>query len=139
MKKLIFGGDSDHSFWGSIGVTAIRVFAGLALALAHGRGKLPPSEGFIEGVVKMGFPMPIVFAWAAALSEFAGGILLALGLATRLASFFIICTMTVALLFVHGADPFAKQEMAFLYLFIAIFFLFRGAGNISADGLIRGK
>ena len=53
-----------------VGLLGLRLFAGLALAFAHGRGKLPPSERFIAGAGDLGFPVPIVFAWAAALSEF---------------------------------------------------------------------
>jgi putative oxidoreductase len=61
----------------------------------------------------------VVFAWAAALSEFLGGIFLALGLFTRLAAFFIACTMLVAILGVHAADPYQKKELAFMYFFVA--------------------
>lgn len=35
------------------------------MALAHGLGKTPPPEQLIDGVANMGFPMAIVFAWAA--------------------------------------------------------------------------
>ena len=54
------------------GLLALRVFAGLSLAFGHGLGKLPVSSGFIEAVGNLGFPIPIVFAWAAVLSEFVG-------------------------------------------------------------------
>lgn len=139
IKKVIFGGDSDGSPATSLGLGLLRIFVGLSLAFAHGRGKLPPSEDFIKGVGSMGFPLPVFFAWSAALSEFAGGILLALGLATRLSAFFICFTMVVALTQVHFSDPFGKQEMAFLYLFVSLLFLLRGAGGFSVDALIRGK
>lgn len=45
-----------------------RLFVGLSMALAHGSGKMPPSDKFLAGVEALGFPMPIVFAWAAGLS-----------------------------------------------------------------------
>jgi putative oxidoreductase len=86
---------------------------------------------------ELGFPMPIVFAWAAGLSEFLGGIFLAIGLLTRISSFFIACTMLVALLGVHAADPFNKQELAFMYLFVAFAFLLKGAGDWSVDSFLR--
>ena len=84
-----------------------------------------------------GFPMPEVFAWGAGLSEFLGGIFLALGFLTRISSFFIACTMLTALIGVHGADPFNKQELAFLYFFISISFLLEGAGDWSIDSFLR--
>ena len=54
------------------GLLILRVFAGLSLALAHGLGKLPPSDRFIAGAAEMGFPLPALFAWAAALPESLG-------------------------------------------------------------------
>ena len=85
----------------------------------------------------MGFPMPVLFAWAAGLSEFLGGILLALGFLTRISSFFIAVTMLVALIGVHSADPFNRQELAFMYLFVAIAFLLKGSGDWSVDSFLR--
>jgi putative oxidoreductase len=81
--------------------------------------------------------VPVFFAWAAGLSEFLGGILLALGFLTRISSFFIACTMLTALIGVHSADPFNKQELAFMYLFVALAFLLKGAGDWSVDSFLR--
>lgn len=90
MNKLIHNPD--------LGLLLLRIGMGLAMAFAHGLGKLPPSDKLIEGVGSMGFPVPVVFAWLAALSEFAGGILIALGLFTRPASLFLAGTMCTAFL-----------------------------------------
>lgn len=137
LKKILFGGESGLSPLANAGLTLLRIFAGAALALSHGIGKMPPSDGFIEGTAKIGFPLPAVFAWAAALSEFLGGAFLAIGLFTRVSSFFIAVTMLVALLGVHRADPFQKQELAFLYLFIALAFMLKGSGDWSIDNFLR--
>jgi putative oxidoreductase len=107
------------------------------LAFSHGIGKLPPADGLIQGTANLGFPMPVFFAWSAGLSEFLGGIFLALGFLTRISSFFIATTMLVALVGVHGADPFNKQELAFMYLFVALAFLLKGAGDWSVDSFFR--
>ena len=40
---------------------------------------------------------PVFFAWMGAFSEAVGGILLAIGLKTRVAAFLIMCTMLVAI------------------------------------------
>ncbi|MEO7674059.1 MAG: DoxX family protein [Pyrinomonadaceae bacterium] len=137
LKKILFGGESGLSPFANAGLTLLRIFAGAALALTHGIGKMPPSDGFIEGTARIGFPLPAVFAWAAAFSEFLGGIFLALGLFTRVSSFFIAITMLVALLGVHRADPFQKQELAFLYFFIALAFMLKGSGDWSIDSFLR--
>ena len=139
LKKLLFGGESNLSTPANIGLALLRIFTGIALAFGHGIGKVPPPEKFVEGVSKLGFPMPGFFAWAAGLSEFGGAIFLALGLFTRISSFFVACVMLVAVLGVHINDPFGTKEKAFLYLFIALLFMFKGASDWSIDSFIRER
>ncbi|MEO5857959.1 MAG: DoxX family protein [Pyrinomonadaceae bacterium] len=137
LKTILFSGETGLSYLANAGLTLLRIFAGVALAFSHGIGKIPPSEGLIQATANLGFPMPAVFAWGAGLSEFLGGIFLALGFLTRISSFFIAFTMLVALVGVHGADPFNKQELAFLYLFVSLAFLFKGSGDWSVDSFLR--
>lgn len=120
-----------------LGLLLFRVFVGAAMAFGHGLGKLPPSEQLVQGVEGMGFPMPVVFAWAAALSEFLGGVLIVFGLFTRASAAFLGFTMAIAGFVVHGADPFKVKEMAFLYLASCVLLLLSGAGKYSLDRLIR--
>ena len=137
LKQILFGGESGLSVPANAGLTLLRLFAGIALLMSHGMGKIPPSEGFINNTANLGFPIPTLFAWAAALSESLGGAFLAIGLFTRPAAFFICCTMLTALLGVHRNDPFGKQELAFMYLFIAGAFLLMGANDWSLDRFLR--
>ncbi len=109
----------------------------LFFAFAHGLGKLPPSEQFIEGVGTMGFPLPIVFAWSAALSEFVGGLFIAMGLFTRMSSGLLGFTMAIAMFVAHAADPFQRKELAFIYLAICLFLICHGAGKFSLDRVLR--
>ncbi len=124
-----------------LGIFVIRVASGLMMA-THGYGKIF-EEGrmakFTEGVGSMGFPMPEFFAWAAALAELVGGITLALGLGTRISALFIGVTMVVAAFIRHGADPFAKKELALLYLATMIFFLLYGGGKWAVDRMFGKK
>jgi putative oxidoreductase len=122
---------------GDVGLLGLRLFTGLALALAHGRGKVPPSERFVSGVAELGFPLPALFAWAAALSEFAGGFLLAAGLFTRPAACMILVTMLVAGVVRHAGDPFKDKEKAFLFAAIAFACLGLGGGRLALDHLLR--
>lgn len=139
LKEILFGSAAIPSPLPNIGLTVLRLFAGLSMALAHGLGKMPPSAGFVEATGAMGFPLPGFFAWAAALSEFAGGLLLAVGLLTRPAAFFVGCTMFVAAFVRHADDPFGSQEKALLFLVISIAFALIGAGRYGLDSLIRNK
>lgn len=123
----------------AIGDLCLRLFVGVSLGLVHGLGKLPPSEMFVQGVTSLGFPLPGVFAWMAALSEFAGGILLALGLFTRPAAFFVAFTMGVAAFGAHAADPYQKKELALAFFFVGIFYLLNGAKCYSLDAILRKK
>ena len=134
-KKLAFGTDADAN----VGLPILRVFIGAAL-LTHGWGKMFGGlGGFIDGVAQMGFPAPTVLGFLAAFAESFGAILLAVGLLTRPAAFLIVATMAGAALKVHGGQTFGEQEMAWLHLVPALFFLLKGAGQWSLDALLSKK
>lgn len=139
MKRLIFGTTPEAQVSNEFTITLLRVFACLAMALTHGFGKIPPNEMFVNGVSSMGLPAPELFAWLAAITEFGGGILLAIGLMTRPVALLLSSTMLIAGFIVHSADPFNVKEMAFLYLVIYLVFLTRGSGKWSLDHLIYKK
>jgi putative oxidoreductase len=134
--------------------------AGLGLAL-HGLPKVlgfaAGQTGFVTGVAKLGFPVPIVFAWAAALGECVGGVLVALGLFARWAAGVAALTMAVAALLGHHAHghllhalrirrvseetlkAWGNPEMALLYLTAMVAVALMGAGALSLDALRGGK
>lgn len=122
-----------------LGITPLRVFAGLALCLGHGLGKFPVSTAFVTRVDGFGFPMPMLFAWAATATEIVGGLLLAFGLLTRPSAFFIVCTMATAVVFQHANDPFSGKEKALLFGFIALAFLCLGGGRWSLDARLSKR
>lgn len=122
-----------------VGSLVLRLFAGLAMALAHGIGKVPPSERFIDLVGAMGFPMPTFFAWAAAFAEFGGGLLLAIGLATRPAALFLLVSMLVASFVQQAGDTFLERELSLLYCAVAAHFLIAGAGRLSLDAFLARR
>ena len=136
LRRLVFG-SGDTSTATDVGLLLLRLGFGLTMAFAHGLGKIPPSAGFVEGTAAMGFPLPALFAWAAALSEFVGGLLIAVGLATRPAAVLLATTMAVAAFVRHGADPFADKEMALLYLFASLALAAAGAGRYALDRAFR--
>ena len=137
-----------------IGLLVLRL-AGLYLALSHGYGKiggLVSGQGrFLQGVAEMGFPAPLVFAWAAALSEFAGGLLVAVGLLTPWAAGLAGFTMLVAGFGRHHAisrflswlgiapvppetlEAWGNPELAVAYLSVMVAVALLGPGRFSID------
>jgi putative oxidoreductase len=137
LKRLLFGGTGGGSPRADLGLLVLRLYTGLAFVFAHGLVKLRDPAQIIGGLKSMGFPAPTVMVWLAILGEFGGGVLLALGLATRAGAFLVGFTMCVAGLVVHRHDPFQVKELAFAYLAVAICFLFTGAGRYGLDAALR--
>ncbi|MDQ3521826.1 MAG: DoxX family protein [Gemmatimonadota bacterium] len=128
LREVLFGGSGGASPQADVGLMLLRGFTGLALALAHGLGKLPPNPRFVERVSGFGFPAPELFAWASGFAEFGGGLLLAFGLLTRPVAAFIFFNMMVAVLFAHADEPFTGKEKALLFGIVALMFAFVGSG-----------
>ena len=125
----------------NFGLLWLRILMGLGIAY-HGYGKVFGGhvQGLAAGVAQMGLPFPEAFAWAAALSEFAGGLFIAAGLGTRIAAFFVFCTMSVAAFMAHAADPFKVKELALAYWTMAGALMMTGGGKFSLDARIgKGK
>lgn len=140
IRSILLGGTVPSFLAADVVLTAVRIFTGLALALAHGWGKVRDPEGIIGMTGQMGVPFETLFGWAAALTEFVGGLLLAAGLLTRAAAFFIFINMTVAWLgwhWLHADDKFGDMELALLFWFIALQFVVIGSGRFGVDRFLR--
>lgn len=125
---------------GELAWSAVRFVFGASLAFFHGYGKVFGGKmaDFTKSVAALGFPAPTFFAWSASLSELVGGALVAVGLLTRPAAALAGFTMLVAL-YRHRVDPFAKSELALLYLVVLIACVVRGGGAYSLDARLSKK
>lgn len=92
-----------HSSWHSVDAAAVIMRAALGVAfVAHGGQKLFAwfGGGGITGTTayfkSLGYPSPHVFAYVSGIVEFFGGVAIALGLFTVLATFALIVEMVVA-------------------------------------------
>jgi putative oxidoreductase len=139
MRAVLSSGVEIEGALTNVALVVVRFFAGISLAFQHGIHKIPPTEKFIASVSSLGFPLAHVFAWAAGISEFVGGLLLVVGLCTRPASFFILFTMAVAIFARHWSGPFAEKELAVLYAAIALAFLLTGSGRMGIDDSLRRR
>jgi len=125
------------------GLLFLRVMGGAGIAI-HGYHKVFGGQmaDFAKMAIEpMGFPFPLVFAYLSGLTEFLGGIFIAVGLATRLAAFPLFFNMCVAVFMVHmrNKDPLGKMEPALAYLTAVGAILLTGSGAFSLDRIIFGK
>lgn len=110
----------------------LRLFISI-LMLTHGLGKL-----FAFNDLATVFPDPIGFGSTPALimailAEAGCSLLLIIGAFTRLALLPLMFTMLMAILVIHGNDPFAAKELAVIYLGVYFSLFFLGAGKYSVD------
>ena len=135
MRSFLFGGVKLNSALGDLGLLVLRVFTGLSLAYAHGWSKVPPGEEFVKTVTSLGFPAEM--AYLTMLTEFFGGLALAMGLLTRPVALAMVINFAVAGFMSHAADPYVRKELPFLFLAVATMFLCAGAGRFSVDRLLK--
>lgn len=119
-------------------VLLLRIGAGI-LILTHG---LPKVMKVLQGDMAFGDPIGLGPGFSLILSAFAEGIcgmLVVLGLGTRIASVFLIINMAVAFFFFHADDPFGAKELPLFYLIIFIITFLAGSGKYSLDNKLFGK
>ncbi len=116
----------------------VRITAGAMLA-PHGAMKLfGGMDGLIGWFASMGLPPAL--AWYVACLEFAGGILLAAGLLTRLVAAQIAGLMAVIIFLVHWGNGYlwtnGGYEYPLMWALIALAITIRGGGELSLDSLL---
>ncbi|WP_434064230.1 DoxX family protein [Pararhizobium gei] len=117
--------------------TLLRVVAGLLL-VTHGYGKIVNPFGAVGMVESLGFYPGVFWSPLLAATEFFGGILIAIGLFTRPASFAAMIVLLVTVYF-HGvvkAEGLAGAEKSILWAAIFFFFAIRGSNAHSVDARI---
>ena len=109
----------------------LRIITAL-LFMAHGTAKLLgfPSLGFSPEMMSL--------PWIAGAMEIVGGVLLILGLFTRPVAFILSGEMAVAYFMGHAPQGFHPiqngGELAVLFCFVFLYFVFSGPGAWSLDG-----
>jgi len=130
----------------AIGLLILRLGIGLIIA-AHGAQKLfgvwggPGMAKWTQSVQRLRIRPAQPWAWVAALSEFGGGLLLALGLLSPLGSLALMGAMLVAIATVHLPKGFWVSKGGFEFnlslIAGAAALAFTGPGSYSLDGALR--
>ena len=76
---------------------------------------------------------PVFFAWMGAFSEAVGGLFLAFGFKTRIASFLIACTMLVAIFLQKWGQGTWSMLPAMGFLWVSLYNLILGSGRFGLD------
>ena len=120
--------------YSDFGLLIIRVGLGVTFML-HGYPKLTAGREMWEGLGGgLGLPIPVVFGFVAALSEFLGGLMLIGGVFFRVALILLIGVMAGAITYhVKAGDGFKGYAHALELLIVFAGLLFTGPGKYSVD------
>ena len=121
--------------------TLLRLVLGGAM-VHHGIGKVVPAHGldgswlapmehYSHFVASLGIPAWL--GYVSALTEFAGGALLVLGLLTRFTALLVAINMLVALCAVNLHHGYAASEYTLALLAMAVMLVTTGAGALALD------
>jgi putative oxidoreductase len=112
------------------------------MAFGHGLGKITggPEQwaqlgGVVEGIIGFGF-LPTFWGFMAAVAEFVGALLVAVGFLSRPASILLVLNMAVAALSHLTGVIDGSPESALLYGAVFLSLVFTGPGSFSVDEAI---
>jgi putative oxidoreductase len=124
---------SPEPLWGSHGLGIIRIIVGL-LAVYHGHEIFRPEimKGYLEwDLFKGSFGSIKVYAGKTA--ELIAGILLTLGLYTRVGAIILIGTLGFITFFVGNGRFWYEDQHPFMFVLFGILFFTMGPGSFSLD------
>lgn len=111
--------------------------------IESGWGKLHNLPKIVAYFTELGIPAPQIQAPLAATAELVCGLLLLVGLATRIASLPLIITMIVAIITARRADLNGISDLfgfiEYLYIVLCLWLCAHGAGPLSLDAIFAKR
>jgi putative oxidoreductase len=128
MQKIL----STKGTW-HIGIMVVRIMVGIYI-FRYGR-ELFHIDELLKFLTGFGWPLPVFSGYAAKVIELVGGVMLGLGLLTRIVSVLLMIVMMGVILTMGGGDIFNAEGAALFFLLFANF-CFAGPGKFSLDYLL---
>lgn len=128
MQKIL----STNGAW-HIGIALVRIMAGIFI-FRYGR-ELFNIDDLLKFLTDVKWPLPVFSGYTAKIIELAGGVLLALGLFTRIVCVLLMIVMLGVTFTMGGGDPFNSEGASLFFLLFANF-CFAGPGKLSLDYLL---
>lgn len=118
--------------------TLLRLVAGGFLVI-HSASKIVDPFGAVQMVEGLGFYPGVFWSPLLAITEFFGGILLAIGLLTRPAAFAatIVLLVTVYFHWIQLDQGFSGAEKSLLWVAMTLYFVIRGGNRHSVDARLK--
>jgi putative oxidoreductase len=119
-----------------LGLVIFRVFLGTVLVYGtqdnvFGAERMHEFAGFLE---QNGFPLPLASAYLSAWAQFVAGILIVLGVFTRVAALVMVINFVVAIAMVHAGLPFDANIAPLAMLFGSLMLVLTGPGKYRLGG-----
>jgi putative oxidoreductase len=133
MNKLL----SPQPLWQANGIALVRIIVGCFM-LYHGL-EIFSAEKMKAYFEWESFKGSSWLPYAGKAAEFVAGILLILGLFTRIAASLMIGTLAYIAFFVGNGKVWYEDQHPFLFVLLGLVLVFTGPGNIALDNLLFKK
>ena len=137
MGKLLTTFFSPSGLWQNSGIAMIRVILGVFMAY-HGWEVFDANKmnEYSKWLTDIKFPAPALLAYLGKGIELVSGVLIMLGLFTRLAIIPLAITMAIISFGLGKGRIFMEDQHPFLFILLAFVFFFTGPGKWSLDYLL---
>ncbi|MFI5154719.1 MAG: DoxX family protein [Chitinophagales bacterium] len=125
---------SPTPIWQSSGLAMIRILVGIFM-FYHGLEVFDPAKmkEYATWAPTKNFSFPLFLAYMGKIAELIGGLLLGLGLYTRLGILILIIPMLYIAFLIGNGKIWYDDQYPFLFVLLAMVFFFNGPGAWSID------